>query len=158
MALSIFLNEAAIGILGGTILCCAAHSRCGWQISVSPKMSMFKFLETGSMSFYMAEGVLQDRTLKWGGYPGWLRLGCVHAVCSVMFDSATPWTVALQGLRSMGFSRQEYWSGLPSPPPGHLPDPGIKPNSRLLCLPALAGGFFTANATWKAPWAIIDLL
>ena len=70
MALSVFLNEAAIGILGGKILCCAAHSRCGWQINASPKMSMFKFLETGSMSFYMAEGVLQDRTLKWGGCPG----------------------------------------------------------------------------------------
>ena len=42
---------------------------------------------------------------------------------------------------SMGFSRQEYWSGLPCPPPGDLPDPGIKPAS--LRSPALAGGFFT---------------
>ena len=42
---------------------------------------------------------------------------------------------------SMGFSRQEYWSGLPSPPPGDLPDPGMKPAS--LRSPALAGGFFT---------------
>ena len=38
---------------------------------------------------------------------------------------ATPWTVAHQGPLSMGFSRQEYWSGLPFPPPGDLPDPGI---------------------------------
>ena len=38
----------------------------------------------------------------------------------------TPWTVAYQALRSMGFSRQEYWSGLPCPPPGDLPDLGIK--------------------------------
>ena len=41
-------------------------------------------------------------------------------------DSATPWAVACQALLSMGFSRQEYWSGLPSPSPGNLPDPGIK--------------------------------
>ena len=42
---------------------------------------------------------------------------------------ATPWTVALQGPPSMGFSRQEYWSGLPFPSPGDLPDPGIEPRS-----------------------------
>ena len=50
---------------------------------------------------------------------------------------ATPWTAAHQGPLSMGFPRQEYWSGLPFPPPGHLPDPGIEPLS-----PALAGRFF----------------
>ena len=48
---------------------------------------------------------------------------------------------------SMGFSRQEYWIGLPCPPPGDLPDPGIKPAS--LTSPALAGGFFTTSATWE---------
>ena len=42
---------------------------------------------------------------------------------------ATPWTVAHQAPPSMGFSRQEYWSGLPFPSPGDLPDPGIKPGS-----------------------------
>ena len=42
---------------------------------------------------------------------------------------ATPWTVAHQGPPSIGFPRQEYWSGLPSPPPGDLSDPGIKPTS-----------------------------
>ena len=46
-----------------------------------------------------------------------------------MSDSATLWTVAHQAPLSMGFSRQEYWSGLPCPPPGDLPDPGIKPIS-----------------------------
>jgi len=44
----------------------------------------------------------------------------------------------------MGFSRQEYWSGLPCSPPGDLPDPGIEPTS--LMSPALAGGFFTTSA------------
>ena len=41
----------------------------------------------------------------------------------------TPWTVARQAPLSMGFSRQEHWSGLPCPPPGDLPDPGIEPES-----------------------------
>ena len=50
----------------------------------------------------------------------------------------TPWTVACQVSLSMGFSRQEYWSGLLFPPPGDLTDSGIEPIS-----PALAGGFFT---------------
>ena len=45
---------------------------------------------------------------------------------------ATPWTVAGQGPLSMGFSRQEYWSGLPFPSPGDLSDPGIKPGSPAL--------------------------
>ena len=57
----------------------------------------------------------------------------------------TPWTVACQTLLSMGFSRQAYWSGLPFPPPGELPDPGIEPES-----PVLAGGFFANSATWEA--------
>ena len=63
-----------------------------------------------------------------------------------MFDSATPWPVAPQAPLSMGFSRPEYWSGLPRPPPD-LPDPGIVPES--LMSPALAGGFFTTRATWE---------
>ena len=44
----------------------------------------------------------------------------------------TPWTVAHQAPLSMGFSRQEYWSGLPFPSPGDLPDPGIEPGSPAL--------------------------
>ena len=48
----------------------------------------------------------------------------------------------------MGFSRQEYWSGLPCPPPEDLLDPEIKGMS--LTSPALAGGFFTTGATWEA--------
>ena len=45
---------------------------------------------------------------------------------------ATPWTVAYQAPQSMGFSRQEYWSGLPFPSPGDLLDPGIEPGSPAL--------------------------
>ena len=62
---------------------------------------------------------------------------------------STLWTVAHQAPLSIGFSRQEHWSGLLLLPPGDLPDPGIQPTS--LMSPALAGGIFTTNATWKAP-------
>ena len=58
------------------------------------------------------------------------------------------WTVAHQAPLSVGFYRQEYWSGLPCPPPGDPPDPGIKPAS--LTSLALAGGFFTTGTTWEA--------
>ena len=54
-----------------------------------------------------------------------------------MSDSVTPWTVAYHAPPSMGFSRQEYWSGLPFPSPGDLPDPGIKPGSPALQADAL---------------------
>ena len=64
-----------------------------------------------------------------------------------MSNSATPWTVALQAPLSTGFSRQEYWSGLPFPPSGDLPYPGIKLAS--LASPALAGRFFTATPPGK---------
>ena len=57
---------------------------------------------------------------------------------------AIPWTVARQGPLSMQFPRQEYWSGLPFPSLGHLPDAGIEPVS-----PAVAGGLFTTEPRGK---------
>ena len=50
---------------------------------------------------------------------------------------------------SMEFSRPEYWSGLPFPPPGDLPDPGIRPGFPVS--PVLGGKFFTTSGTWKSP-------
>ena len=58
------------------------------------------------------------------------------------------WTVARQAFLSRGFSRQEYWSELPFPTPGDLPDLGIEPAS--LSFPALTGRFFTSSTTWEA--------
>ena len=55
--------------------------------------------------------------------------GVVAKLCPTL---ATPWTVACQAPQCMGFSRQEYWSGLPFPSPGGLPDPGIEPRSPAL--------------------------
>ena len=60
----------------------------------------------------------------------------------------TLWTVAHQAPLSVGFFRQEYWSGLPFPSPGDLPDPGTEPGS--LTSPALEDGFFTTRDTWEA--------
>ena len=73
-------------------------------------------------------------------------------VAQVMFDSffATPWTVACQAPLSMRFSRQEYWSGLPFPPPGDFLNPSIEPASSES--PALIGIFFTTRPTWEAQY------
>ena len=70
----------------------------------------------------------------------------VHFGCVQHF--ATLRTVAYQAPLSMGFSRQQCWSGLSCPPPGDLPTPGIKP--KFLTFPALASRFFTASAIWEA--------
>ena len=74
---------------------------------------------------------------------------CPCGVLSRVRLFVTLWTVARQASLSMGFSWQEYWSGLPCPPPRDLPDPGIELAS--LMSSALAGGLFTAGATWEAP-------
>ena len=80
----------------------------------------------------------------------------VLAYCSAVLSHfsrgrlcATAWTVARQASRSMGFSRQEYWSGLPCPPPGDLPDPGIKPR-----YPALQTEALPSNPLGMPPLAI----
>ena len=86
----------------------------------------------------------------------WLKLFlgyyfmCVCQVASIVSDSLRPLkTVAHQAPLSMGFSRQDYWSGLPCPLPGDLPDPGIEPGS--CTFPTLAGALFTTSATSEAP-------
>ena len=73
---------------------------------------------------------------------------CVLSCFSPVQLCGTLWTVARQVPLSIGFSRQEYWSGLPCPSPGELPDPEME--SASLTSPALAGRFFTTSATWEA--------
>ena len=77
------------------------------------------------------------------------RSVCVHAKllqsCPTLCDAMD---LAHQAPLSMGFSWQEYWSGLPFPPPGAIPDPEME--STCLMSPALAGGFFTTSATLEA--------
>ena len=78
-----------------------------------------------------------------------LCISCASCACMLSCFSrvqlfVTLWTVACQAPLSMRFSRQEYWSWLPCPSPGDLPDPGIEPVS-----PALAGEFCTTITTWE---------
>ena len=87
---------------------------------LNPKMSLNKYIEDGIVPY------LWFPVTTWG-----------TGTCSVMF--ATLWTVARQAALSMGFPRQEYWSGVPFPSPGDLLNPGLEPTS-----PALQGRFFTA--------------
>ena len=70
---------------------------------------------------------------------------CESEVAKSVRLLATPWTAAYQAPPPMGFSRQEYWSGLPCPPPGDFPEQGIEPTP--LVSPALAGRFFTTGLT-----------
>ena len=73
---------------------------------------------------------------------------CVLSCFSCDQFFATLWTAARQTPLSIEFARQEYWSGLPCPPPGDLPYPGFEPTS--FKSPALAEGFFTTSTTWEA--------
>ena len=89
-----------------------------------------------------------------------VRQGCILSLCLFNLNAkchsavlsrfrcvqllATLWTAACEAPPSLGFSRREYWSGLPCPPPGDLLELGVGPTS-----PALAGGFFTTSTTWE---------
>ena len=77
-----------------------------------------------------------------------LRIICVCVWAQSCRTLQTQWTVASQAPLSMGLSWQEYWSGLPSPPPGDLPNPGTEPVSSVA--PALASRFFTTELPGKA--------
>ena len=88
-----------------------------------------------------------------GKVPGQVKLGCQDSVCesrSVLCSSllVTPWTVAHWAPLSVGFSRQEYWSGLPCPPPGHLPHPGIELAPHVSCI---GRWVLYQSTTWGAP-------
>ena len=76
----------------------------------------------------------------------------VESISCVRFF-VTPWTVACQAPLSMGFPRQEYWSGLPFPSPGDLPDPGIKPGS-----PALQADSLPPEPSGKSPVVVVIIL
>ena len=80
----------------------------------------------------------------WGHLPNTLSAWVCAWSLSHVWLFATPRTVACQALLSMGFSRQVYWSRLPFPPAGDLPDPGIKPTS-----PILVGRFFITESPGK---------
>ena len=88
----------------------------------------------------------------------WSKIACKatllwHTWCSIVQLCLTfcgPMDYSPQAPLSMEFSSEEYWSGLPFPTLGNLPNPGIKPMS--LASPELAGMFFTTSVSWEAPW------
>ena len=83
---------------------------------------------------YQAYEIYRRCSATMGSFPS-LVFCCVTVVCWVMSDFlVTPWTVAHQAPLSMGLSRQAYWSGLPRPPPGDLPNPGIEPIICISCI------------------------
>ena len=91
-------------------------------------------------------GVLNYRYLNTVTVVNIMSVLCAESLSHVQLF-ATPWTVAHQAPLSMGFSRQEYWSGLPFPPPGDLPDPGIEPACPVSL--AMARVFFTTEPPAK---------
>ena len=95
----------------------------------------------------MTKGPIQEENIKIVNiYPPNIKVKEKSLSCVLLF--AIPWTVAHQAPLSMGFSRQEYWSGLPFPMPEDLSNPRIKHIS--LMSPALEGRFFATSVSWES--------
>ena len=133
----------------------------------STKHILTEWIKNLSYFTYSTRNSTQCYVAAWmGGEFGRMCVCVCVCVLSRVWLFATPWTVTHQAPLSMGFSGQEYWSRLPSPSPGDLPNPGIEPTSP--ASPALAGGFFTTSTTmdicirmtespWSSPEAITAL-
>ena len=102
------------------------------------------------MKSFIASEMYETTGLRWVKSLGYEVYVLSHFSRVQLF--ATLWTAAHQAPLPMGFSRQESWSGLPFPSPGHLPNPGTEPAS--LMSPALTGAFFTSSAIWEDPGSI----
>ena len=108
----------------------------------NPISMFFHLLETGTIFFFIQDNFFKENEMLWARVPS--RLECMRAcmlsrfsrVCLCNTVGCSPPGSFVHG----GFSRQEYWRGLPCPPPGDLPKPGMEPMS--LMHPAKAGGFF----------------
>ena len=103
--------------------------------------------QLGQVQCTMGDREMEDKYWK----PYSKGLCCVLSHLSHILSFVTPWTVAHQASLSMGLFRQEYWRGLPCPPPGYVPNPGLQSTSL-----ALAGGFLTSSATWKTQIKTVD--
>ena len=114
-------------------------------------VSLFSiFVLSGSKLYFSSDELCSFCRFYLPELRGLTEVAYVYALCCVLSHvwlSVTPWTVAHQASLSVEFSRQEYWSGMPYPIPGDLPDPGINTASL-----ALAGELFTAVPPGKSPY------
>ena len=126
------------------------HNQEKWEQLICTKTCAWMFTVASFMPAKMWKQSKRPSTDDWiaeTAYPQWTIIQSLKAVkdcymlCvlsrSVVSNSATPQTVARQAPLSMGFSRQDDWSGLPCPPPGDLPNPGIEPRSPALQVDSL---------------------
>ena len=122
------------------------------KLKCSIGMSVPWELQLSFISFYFLQGSEQFLEDSGGVYHLVLSQNCgiTKLVCvfNCVWLSAIPWTVDHQAPLSRKISKQQYWSGLPFPTPGDLPNPGIEPTP--LVYPALGGRAFATRATWEA--------
>ena len=118
-----------------------------WKRKVNLLILINQMQKINSWYISSQDNNIKKKAVQLGFPKNWLF--CIVCVCaqllSLIWLFVTPWTVTHQAPLSMGFSGQEYWSGLPCPSSGDLPHPGIEPTS--LVRPALAGRFFTTGTT-----------
>ena len=114
----------------------------------------------GDKQTYLAQEVERLKEVLWECRtvvgPSALSCARVLSCFSHVWFFVTPWTVACQAPQSMGFPRQEYWSGLPFPSPGDLPDPGIKPVSFISS--ALAAGSLPVMPSGRLLFEALDFI
>ena len=111
------------------------QGRADWEFRVNRCKLLYRKWINNKVLLYNTGIYIQSLAITYNGRD--YTYVCIMCVCVLSHFShghlpVTPWTVAHQAPVSVGFSRQEYWSGLPCPPPGDLPDPGIIPASPAL--------------------------
>ena len=127
------------------------HFLLRWTEREKNPRTKVKIKHQFSLSDYLC--VLCSVCCTWGCKESDMTGQLTHT-CTVVSDSVMLWTVACQALQSTGFSRQEYWSGIPFPSPGNLPNPGIKPVSPVS---SAFQRFFTHWTTWEVLWLFIPV-
>ena len=108
---------------------------------------LFETSDLYSLLLSLALHILWMPDSLWASYSNGAPVPVLNS--SLAYDSVTPWMVARQAPLSTGFSRQEYFRGLPFLPPGDLPNPGTELTTLTFPASALAGRFFSTSATWK---------
>ena len=123
-----------------------------WNLEKMIQMNLFgkqRHSQTQKTNFWLPFRIEEYRGTCWESWEFGINIYLCVCILSCVHLFLTPWTVAFQAPLSTGFSRQEYWSGLPFLIPEDPPDQGSEPTS--LVSPALASEFFYHCTTWEAP-------